>query len=97
MQEMQDKLVCRCDLNLPQASEIEQLIQKRIINLIDMELLKILASYHYLNHYHVRFLLEERLHPNYHKTSYLSNLNKLKRAAFAPFRQECFAFIFLFI
>ena len=61
-------------------AQIEQLIQKRIINLIDMELLKILASYHYLNHYHVRFLLEERLHPNYHKTSYLSNLNKLKRA-----------------
>ncbi len=61
-------------------AQIEQLIQKRIINLIDMEILKILASFHYLNHYHITYLLEERLHPNYHKTSYLNNLNKLKRA-----------------
>ena len=61
-------------------AQIEQMIQKRTINLIDMEILKILASYHYLNHYHTAYLLEERLHPNYHKTSYLDNLNKLKRA-----------------
>lgn len=60
--------------------QIEQLIQKRIINLIDMELLKILASFHYLNHYHIARALEVRLHPNYHKASYLGNLNKLKRA-----------------
>ena len=60
--------------------QIEQMIQKRTINLIDMELLKILASFHYLNHYHIAYLLEERLHPNYHKSSYLNNLNKLKRA-----------------
>lgn len=61
-------------------AQIEQMIQKRTINLIDMELLKILASFHYLNHYHIAYLLEERLHPNYHKASYLGNLNKLKRA-----------------
>ncbi len=61
-------------------AQIEQMIQKRTINLIDMELLKILASFHYLNHYHIAYLLEERLHPNYHKSSYLNNLNKLKRA-----------------
>lgn len=61
-------------------AQIEQMIQKRTINLIDIELLKILASFHYLNHYHIAYLLEERLHPNYHKVSYLGNLNKLKRA-----------------
>lgn len=61
-------------------AQIEQMIQKRTINLIDMELLKILASFHYLNHYHIAYLLEEKLHPNYHKASYLGNLNKLKRA-----------------
>lgn len=61
-------------------AQIEQMIQKRTINLIDMEILKILAAYHYLNHYNTVYLLEERLHPNYHKTSYLDNLNKLKRA-----------------
>lgn len=61
-------------------AQIEQMIQKRTINLIDMELLKILASFHYLNHYHIARALEARLHPNYHKTSYLGNLNKLKRA-----------------
>lgn len=60
--------------------QIEQMIQKRTINLIDMEILKILASFHYLNHYHIAYLLEGRLHPNYHKASYLNNLNKLKRA-----------------
>lgn len=61
-------------------AQIEQMIQKRLINLIDMELLKTLASFHYLNHYHIARALETRLHPNYHKTSYLGNLNKLKRA-----------------
>lgn len=61
-------------------AQIEQMIQKRTINLIDIELLKILASFHYLNHYHITRALEARLHPNYHKTSYLGNLNKLKRA-----------------
>lgn len=61
-------------------AQIEQLLQKRIINLIDMEILKMLASFHYLNHHHITYLLEERLHPNYQKTSYLNNLNKLKRA-----------------
>ncbi len=61
-------------------AQIEQMIQKRTINLIDMEILKILAAYHYLNYYHVVYLLKERLHQYYHKTSYLDNLNKLKRA-----------------
>lgn len=61
-------------------AEIETLIQKRIINLIDMELLKALACYHYINHHNLRMALKLRLHPAYQKSSYLDNIRKLKKA-----------------
>lgn len=76
-------------------AEIEQLIQKRVINLIDLEIMKVLATYQYLNHYHISFLLTDRLHPAYQKTSYLDNLNKLKRAGiilcYIPITADCMA------
>lgn len=61
-------------------SEIELLLQKRIINLIDIEIMKILAHYPYTNSNNIAFLLNHTLHQGYQKPSYLSNLNKLKRA-----------------
>lgn len=61
-------------------TEIETLIQKRIINLIDLEIMKVLATYHYINHHNLAAALSLRLHPGYHKTSYLSNIRKLKNA-----------------
>nr|WP_289766746.1 hypothetical protein [uncultured Acetatifactor sp.] len=61
-------------------AEIETLIQKRILNLIDLEIMKILAAYHYLNHHNIRLELEQRLHPGYRKESYSDNLRKMKRA-----------------
>ena len=61
-------------------AEIETLIQKRIINLIDLEIMKVLATYHYINHHNLLTALNLRLHPGYHKTSYLSNIRKLKKA-----------------
>lgn len=61
-------------------SEIETLIQKRILNLIDLEIMKVLAAYHYLNHYNIRVELEQRLHPGYRKESYADNIRKMKRA-----------------
>lgn len=61
-------------------AEIETLIQKRILNLIDLEIMKVLAAYHYLNHYNIRMELEGRLHPGYRKESYRDNLRKMKRA-----------------
>ncbi len=61
-------------------AEIETLIQKRILSLIDLEIMKILAAYHYLNHHNIRLELEQRLHPGYRKESYSDNLRKMKRA-----------------
>ena len=61
-------------------AEIETLIQKRILSLIDLEIMKILAAYHYLNHHNIRLELEQRLHPGYRKQSYSDNLRKMKRA-----------------
>lgn len=61
-------------------SEIELLLQKRIINLIDIEIMKILAHYPYTNANNIAFLLNHTLHQGYQKPSYLSNLNKLKKA-----------------
>ncbi|MCH5248310.1 MAG: hypothetical protein J1E98_00180 [Lachnospiraceae bacterium] len=61
-------------------SEIELLLQKRIINLIDIEIMKILARYPYTNSGNIAFLLNYTLHQGYQKPSYLSNLNKLKKA-----------------
>lgn len=61
-------------------AEIETLIQKRILNLIDLEIMKILAAYHYLNHHSIRVELEQRLHPGYRKQSYSDNIRKMKRA-----------------
>lgn len=61
-------------------SEIELLLQKRIINLIDIEIMKILAHYPYTNSNNITFLLNHTLHQGYQKPSYLSNLNKLKKA-----------------
>lgn len=61
-------------------AEIETLIQKRILNLIDLEIMKILAAYHYLNHRNIRAELEQRLHPGYRKQSYSDNIRKMKRA-----------------
>lgn len=61
-------------------AEIEALIQKRIINLIDLEIMRVLASYHYINHHNLAMALSMRLHLGYQKTSYLNNIRKLKRA-----------------
>lgn len=61
-------------------AEIETLIQKRILSLIDLEIMKILASCHYLNHHNIRLELEQRLHPGYRKESYSDNIRKMKRA-----------------
>lgn len=61
-------------------SEIELLLQKRIINLIDIEIMKILSRYPYTNSNNITFLLNHTLHHGYQKPSYLSNLNKLKKA-----------------
>ena len=61
-------------------SEIELLLQKRIINLIDIEIMKILARYPYTNSGNIAFMLNHTLHQGYQKPSYLSNLNKLKKA-----------------
>lgn len=61
-------------------SEIELLLQKRIINLIDIEIMKILVRYPYTNSGNIAFLLNHTLHQVYQKLSYLNNLNKLKKA-----------------
>lgn len=61
-------------------SEIDKLIQNRIINLIDVEIIKILAVYPFINSNCITFLLNKNLHPGYQKVSYLNNLNKLKKA-----------------
>lgn len=61
-------------------SEIELLLQKRTINLIDIEIMKILTQYPYTNSSNITFLLNHTLHQGYQKSSYLNNLNKLKKA-----------------
>lgn len=61
-------------------AEIETLIQKRIINLIDLEIMRVLAAYHYINHHNLALALSMRLHPGYQKISYLDNIRKLKKA-----------------
>ena len=61
-------------------AEIDTLIQKRTINLIDLEIMRVLAAYHYVNHHNLALALSMRLHPGYQKTSYLDNIRKLKRA-----------------
>ena len=61
-------------------AEIELLLQKRIINLIDIEIMKVLARYPYTNSGNIAFLLNHTLHQGYQKPSYLNNLNKLKKA-----------------
>lgn len=73
-------------------AEIETLIQKRILSLIDLELMKVLASCHYLNHHNLTAALRLRLHPGYQKASYLDNIKKLKKAgillSYHPIRKE---------
>ena len=61
-------------------AEIETLIQKCTINLIDLEIMRVLAAYHYVNHHNLALALSMRLHPGYQKASYLDNIRKLKRA-----------------
>lgn len=61
-------------------AEIELLLQKQLINLIDIEIMKILARYPYTNHCNIAFLLNHTLHQGYQRPSYLNNLNKLKKA-----------------
>lgn len=61
-------------------AEIELLLQKQLINLIDIEIMRILARYPYTNHCNIAFLLNHTLHQGYQKPSYLGNLNKLKKA-----------------
>lgn len=60
-------------------TEIEKLIQRRAINLIDVEIMKILAGYPFINSSNLSFLLNNRLHPGYQKVSYSNNLSKLKK------------------
>lgn len=73
-------------------AEIETLIQKRILNLIDLEIMKVLAACHYLNHHNLVEALRLRLHPGYQKASYLDNIRKLKKAgillSYRPIRRE---------
>ena len=73
-------------------AEIETLIQKRILSLIDLELMKVLASCHYLNHHNLTAALRLHLHPGYQKASYLDNIKKLKKAgillSYRPVRKE---------
>ena len=73
-------------------AEIETLIQKRILNLIDLEIMKVLAACHYLNHRNLAEALRLRLHSGYQKTSYLDNIRKLKKAgillSYRPIRKE---------
>lgn len=63
-------------------AEIDTLIQKRIINLIDIELIKTLARFPYTNIHNIAFHVNNsgELHQNYQKASYLTNLNKLTKA-----------------
>lgn len=63
-------------------AEIDVLIQKRIINLIDIELIKTLARFPFTNLFNITFYMNHSgvLHPNYQKNSYLANLNKLRKA-----------------
>lgn len=63
-------------------AEIDTLIQKRIINLVDIELIKTLACFPLTNIHNIAFHINNSgiLHKNYQKASYLDNLNKLKRA-----------------
>lgn len=72
-------------------AEIDNLIQKRIINLIDIELIKALARFPIINIHNIGFYLNHSgvLHPNYQKISYLDNLNKLKKAGIVA--RYCFA------
>lgn len=72
-------------------AEIDTLIQKRIINLIDIELIKALAQFPYTNIHNITFYLNNSgvLHVNYQKKSYLANLNKLKKAGIVA--RYCFA------
>lgn len=72
-------------------TEIDNLIQKRIINLIDIELIKALARFPFTNIHNIGFYLNHSgaLHQNYQKTSYLDNLNKLKKAGVVA--RYCFA------
>lgn len=63
-------------------AEIDTLIQKRIINLIDLELIKTMALFPFINANNLTYYLNNAvvLHKNYQKNTYLNNLNKLKKA-----------------
>ena len=37
--------------------------------LIDLEIMRVLAAYHYVNHHNLALALSIRLHPGYRKTS----------------------------
>ena len=61
-------------------AEIETLIQKRTLNPTDLEIMKILAAFPFLNHHNLHYALESRIPEENRKTAYTDNLKKLKAA-----------------
>lgn len=61
-------------------AEIEELIQKQILNRIDLEIMKVLTAFPFLNHRNLQYALAGRLPPEIQKDRYTDNLKKLKSA-----------------
>ena len=60
--------------------EIDSLISKEILNHIDLEIMRLLCRYGFVNSYNIGFALSYTLLPQYRKKSYQRNLQKMVRA-----------------
>lgn len=61
-------------------AQIDQLISKKIINPIDLEIMKLLTDYRYVNTYNINYAINHSLPTVYQKKSYHANLKKLTHA-----------------
>ena len=74
------KLFCENKNKNCSQKEIDILIAKEILNTIDLEIMRILAEYGYVNTYNITYALSTRLPDSYKKDSYQRNFRKMVRA-----------------
>ena len=74
------KLFCENKNKNCSQKEVDILIAKEILNTIDLEIMRILAEYGYVNTYNITYALSARLPDSYKKDSYQRNFRKMVRA-----------------
>lgn len=61
-------------------AQIDEMIGKKLLNAIDLEIIRLLGTYRYLNGYNITYTLDLTLPAAYQKETYQANLKKLCHA-----------------